>query len=86
MNLKEQGRLLRQGEFVVWEGSRARKTVRHVFLFEDMILFSKSRRDPEKKVFISNVLIYLSVYYLMPQKNSGGIILAGSYIELSIAT
>lgn len=49
VNLKEQGRLLRQGEFVVWEGSRARKTVRHVFLFEDMILFSKSRRDPEKK-------------------------------------
>lgn len=50
VNLKEQGRLLRQGEFVVWEGSRARKTVRHVFLFEDLILFSKSRRDPDKKV------------------------------------
>lgn len=51
MNLKEQGRLLRQGEFLVWEGRcRARKTLRHVFLFEDMILFSKARRDPEKKV------------------------------------
>ncbi|XP_066968339.1 uncharacterized protein [Macrobrachium rosenbergii] len=49
VNLKEQGRLLRQGEFVVWEGSRAKKSVRHVFLFEDLILFSKSRRDPEKK-------------------------------------
>ncbi|KAK7074152.1 Rho guanyl-nucleotide exchange factor activity protein, partial [Halocaridina rubra] len=49
VNLKEQGRLLRQGEFVVWEGSRARKSVRHVFLFEDLILFSKGRRDPEKK-------------------------------------
>ncbi|KAK4296919.1 hypothetical protein Pmani_030628 [Petrolisthes manimaculis] len=49
VNLKEQGRLLRQGEFVVWEGSRAKKSVRHVFLFEDMILFSKARRDPEKK-------------------------------------
>ncbi|XP_069194522.1 uncharacterized protein [Procambarus clarkii] len=49
VNLKEQGRLLRQGEFVVWEGSRAKKSVRHVFLFEDLILFSKARRDPEKK-------------------------------------
>ncbi|XP_068244385.1 uncharacterized protein [Palaemon carinicauda] len=49
VNLKEQGRLLRQGEFVVWEGSRAKKSVRHVFLFEELILFSKSRRDPEKK-------------------------------------
>ena len=51
MNLKELGRLLRQWEFLVWEGrGRARKTLRHVFLFEDMILFSKARRDPEKKV------------------------------------
>lgn len=49
VNLKEQGRLLRQGEFLVWEGSRAKKSVRHVFLFEDLILFSKGRRDPEKK-------------------------------------
>lgn len=50
VNLKEQGRLLRQGEFMVWEGSRAKKSIRHVFLFEDLILFSKARRDPEKKV------------------------------------
>lgn len=49
VNLKEQGRLLRQGEFMVWEGSRAKKSIRHVFLFEDLILFSKARRDPEKK-------------------------------------
>ncbi|XP_042241133.1 uncharacterized protein LOC121878785 [Homarus americanus] len=49
VNLKEQGRLLRQGEFMVWEGSRAKKSIRHVFLFEDLILFSKARRDPERK-------------------------------------
>ncbi|KAF2366898.1 Dbl (DH) domain [Trinorchestia longiramus] len=49
VNLKEQGQLLRQAEFLVWEGGRGRKTTRHVFLFEDLILFSKARKDPEKK-------------------------------------
>lgn len=49
VNLKEQGRLLRQGEFVVWEGSRAKKSTRHIFLFEELILFSKARRDPDKR-------------------------------------
>ncbi|CAL4072951.1 unnamed protein product, partial [Meganyctiphanes norvegica] len=49
VNLKEQGRLLRQGEFAVWEGSRAKKSTRHIFLFEELILFSKARRDPERK-------------------------------------
>ncbi|XP_047739716.1 triple functional domain protein-like isoform X2 [Hyalella azteca] len=49
VNLKEQGQLLRQAEFLVCEGSRGRKTPRHVFLFEDLILFSKARKDPEKK-------------------------------------
>ncbi|XP_022255341.1 puratrophin-1-like [Limulus polyphemus] len=44
VNLKEQGRLLRQGEFIVWQG-RSRKSLRHVFLFEDLILFSKARKD-----------------------------------------
>ena len=50
VNLKEQGRLLRQGEFMVTERNRGKKSMRHVFLFEDLILFSKTRRDPEKKV------------------------------------
>lgn len=57
VNLKEQGQLLRQGEFQVWEGGRGKKTTRHVFLFEDLILFSKARKDPEKRVhytFISS--------------------------------
>ncbi|KAK8785560.1 hypothetical protein V5799_008075 [Amblyomma americanum] len=48
VSLKEQGRLLRQDEFLVWQG-RSRKSLRHVFLFEDLILFSKVRRDPEHK-------------------------------------
>jgi hypothetical protein len=42
VNLQEQGRLLRQDEFLVWQGRK--KSLRHVFLFEDMILFSKSKR------------------------------------------
>ncbi|XP_074864918.1 puratrophin-1 isoform X2 [Carettochelys insculpta] len=42
VNLKEQGQLMRQDEFTVWLGRR--KCQRHVFLFEDLILFSKPKR------------------------------------------
>lgn len=42
MNLKEQGQLVRQDEFAIWLGRR--KCQRHVFLFEDLILFSKPKR------------------------------------------
>ncbi|KAL3860771.1 hypothetical protein ACJMK2_010842 [Sinanodonta woodiana] len=42
VNLQEQGRLLRQDEFLVWQGRR--KSMRHIFLFEDLILLSKTRR------------------------------------------
>lgn len=48
--MKEQGRLLRQNEFLVWQGRAGRKTLRQVFLFEDLILFSKARRFPDRKV------------------------------------
>ncbi|XP_067904225.1 pleckstrin homology domain-containing family G member 4B-like isoform X2 [Heterodontus francisci] len=43
VNLKEQGQLLRQDEFVVWYGRK--KWYRHIFLFEDLILFSKTRKS-----------------------------------------
>ncbi|XP_059472007.1 puratrophin-1-like isoform X2 [Neocloeon triangulifer] len=49
VNLKEQGRLLRQNEFIVNQGPRGRKCVRHVFLFEELILFSKARKFPDRK-------------------------------------
>lgn len=49
MNVKEQGRLLRQNEFLVWQG-KGKKCLRQVFLFEDLILFSKARRFPDRKV------------------------------------
>ncbi|XP_075432763.1 pleckstrin homology domain-containing family G member 4B-like isoform X2 [Ascaphus truei] len=42
VNLKEQGQLVRQDEFIVWLGRK--KCQRHVFLFEDLILFSKPKR------------------------------------------
>nr|XP_056718836.1 puratrophin-1 [Euleptes europaea] len=42
VNLKEQGQLVRQDEFSVSLGRR--KCQRHVFLFEDLILFSKPKR------------------------------------------
>lgn len=47
--MKEQGRLLRQNEFLVWQG-KGKKCLRQVFLFEDLILFSKARRFPDRKV------------------------------------
>ncbi|XP_078411518.1 pleckstrin homology domain-containing family G member 4B-like isoform X1 [Cetorhinus maximus] len=42
VNLKEQGQLLRQDEFVVWCGRK--KWYRHIFLFDDLIIFSKTRK------------------------------------------
>lgn len=50
VNVKEQGRLLRQNEFLVWQGRGGRKSLRQVFLFEDLVLFSKARRFPDQKV------------------------------------
>ncbi|CAH0762684.1 unnamed protein product [Bemisia tabaci] len=50
VNLKEQGRLLRQNEFLVWQGKgKSKKCLRQVFLFEELILFSKARRFPDRK-------------------------------------
>ncbi|XP_043935472.1 puratrophin-1 [Protopterus annectens] len=42
VNLKEQGQLIRQDEFIVYLGRR--KYHRHIFLFEDLILFSKLKK------------------------------------------
>lgn len=49
VNVKEQGRLLRQNEFLVWQGRGGKKSLRQVFLFEDLVLFSKARRFPDSK-------------------------------------
>ncbi|XP_056317729.1 puratrophin-1 isoform X3 [Danio aesculapii] len=42
VNLKEQGQLVRQDEFTISYGRK--KCQRHVFLFEDLVLFSKPKR------------------------------------------
>ncbi|CAH7070246.1 Plekhg4 [Phodopus roborovskii] len=44
VNLKEQGQLVRQDEFTVRAGRH--KSCRRVFLFEELLLFSKPRRGP----------------------------------------
>uniref|UniRef100_A0A672KMR4 Uncharacterized LOC107554860 n=1 Tax=Sinocyclocheilus grahami TaxID=75366 RepID=A0A672KMR4_SINGR len=42
VNLKEQGQLIHQDEFLLT--FRKKKCYRHIFLFQDLILFSKTRR------------------------------------------
>ncbi|XP_040059586.2 quattro [Gasterosteus aculeatus] len=42
VNLKEQGQLIRQDEFLVI--FRKKKCLRHIFLFQELILFSKTRK------------------------------------------
>lgn len=94
MNLQEQGRLLRQEEFLVFQGRK--KSMRQIFLFEDLILFSKTRRGRQGQhdiyiyktsfkvkymhwfVFIMAIEISWNAYYLLPYKSSR--------ITLSIAT
>ncbi|ESO82872.1 hypothetical protein LOTGIDRAFT_108794 [Lottia gigantea] len=41
VNLLEHGRLLRQDEFLIWQGRK--KSIRRIFLFEDLIVFSKTK-------------------------------------------
>ncbi|XP_036359513.1 puratrophin-1-like isoform X2 [Octopus sinensis] len=53
VNLQEQGRLLRQNEFFVTQGRK--KSMRHIFLFEELVLFSKTKKDrhggPESYIY-----------------------------------
>lgn len=58
VNVKEQGRLLRQNEFLVWQG-KGKKCLRQVFLFEELILFSKARRFPDRKVSAGKRVIHV---------------------------
>lgn len=44
INLKEQGRLLRQDNFTVWNGKK--KHQRRIFLQDDLVIFSKVRKQP----------------------------------------
>uniref|UniRef100_H3AC90 Pleckstrin homology and RhoGEF domain containing G4B n=1 Tax=Latimeria chalumnae TaxID=7897 RepID=H3AC90_LATCH len=46
VNLKEQGHLIHKDEFTIWYGRK--KFVRHVFLFEELVLFSKAKHTDGK--------------------------------------
>ncbi|XP_014663540.1 PREDICTED: pleckstrin homology domain-containing family G member 4B-like [Priapulus caudatus] len=46
VSVQEQGQLLRQEEFLILQGRR--KCLRHIFLFEDLILFSKTKHNVSK--------------------------------------
>lgn len=67
VNVKEQGRLLRQNEFLVWEGKAGKKSLRQVFLFEELVLFSKARRFPDRKVSSQNRLkrLFSRLFYAL---------------------
>lgn len=71
VNVKEQGRLLRQNEFLVWEGRGGRKSLRQVFLFEELVLFSKARRFPDRKVnkikFKENFEVFLTILLILAE-------------------
>ena len=43
LELKDYGRLLRQEEFLVYQGRK--KYMRHLFLFEDLLVFSKTKKS-----------------------------------------
>lgn len=53
---------MRQDEFLVWQGKR--KALRHVFLFEDLIIFSKARRDHYQ--YKSSIKVRLGPFALQP--------------------
>lgn len=43
LNLNEQGQLIRQDEF--WVIFRKKRSLRRVFLFQDVILFTKTKKN-----------------------------------------
>lgn len=65
VNLKEQGQLCCQDEFIVWCGRR--KYLRHVFLFEDLILFSKTKKiEGGYDICIYKQSFKVNIYFLEP--------------------
>lgn len=73
INVKEQGRLLRQSEFLVSEGRGGKKSLRHVFLFEELVLFSKAKRFPDSKVSCYFLELIYRQYKCYVQIESGHI-------------
>lgn len=69
VNLKEQGQLIRQDEFLV--SFRKKKYYRHIFLFQDLILFSKTKKtEVGNDIYIykqSFKVITLYIYIVHPR-------------------
>jgi len=62
VNLHEQGMLLRQAEFIVSHGRK--RCLRHVFLFEELVVFSKTRHSAtghDVYVYKHSIKVYTSV-------------------------
>ena len=74
--LEDQGRLLMQGAFNVWadnkslRGLRFKPMQRHVFLYENIVLFCKKKDDPghashtERASYIFKNSIQVSKFYI----------------------
>jgi hypothetical protein len=75
VNLAEQGMLLRQQDFLVWQGRR--KCLRRVFLFEELLVFSKAKHMPsgeevyQYKSSIKVCLVLFSVSVSLFNMSSG---------------
>ena len=67
VNLLEQGDLLRQDEFTVWQGRR--KCSRRVFLFEDLVLFSKTK----KRASGADCYVYKSCFKVRLHRSSSSV-------------
>ncbi len=75
VNLKEQGQLRCQDEFIVCCGRK--KYLRHVFLFEDLILFSKT-----KKIEGGNdIYIYKQSFKVQNWSSDAGFLLRGLWMK-----
>lgn len=66
VNLHEQGQLLRQAEFIVSHGRK--RSLRHVFLFEELIIFSKTRHSPtghDVYIYKHSIKVYMLSFFII---------------------
>jgi len=64
VNLQEQGTLLLQNDFITWKNKR--KTTRHVFLFEHLLVLSKTRKvlgGHDQYIYKTSLKVYSSLQH-----------------------
>jgi len=72
MNLHEQGILLRQAEFIVSHGRK--RSLRHVFLFEELVVFSKTHHSPtghDNYIYKHSIKVCTAVHLMTDGTNQG---------------